>query len=222
MARLPGVTELLRPTILFDFDGTLANTVPLILASYRHTIDTVGLPPADEATIRSWIGRTLPDMFTELAGPDRVAELTEIYSTWQHDNAEQHLLPYAGMRQLVTDLIEAGAKVGIATSRRRGSAQRLKELLGLDEWLPLLVGLEDSTEHKPAAEPLLLAAERLGSEPGDCVYVGDALVDLRAAQAAGMVGIGVTWGAGVPDELRAESAHAVVDEVADLRRVLLG
>ncbi|WP_179229015.1 HAD family hydrolase [Parenemella sanctibonifatiensis] len=216
------MTELLRPTILFDFDGTLANTVPLILASYRHTIDTVGLPPADEATIRSWIGRTLPDMFTELAGPDRVAELTEIYSTWQHDNAEQHLLPYAGMRQLVTDLIEAGAKVGIATSRRRGSAQRLKELLGLDEWLPLLVGLEDSTEHKPAAEPLLLAAERLGSEPGDCVYVGDALVDLRAAQAAGMVGIGVTWGAGVPDELRAESAHAVVDEVADLRRVLLG
>ena len=216
------MTELLRPTILFDFDGTLANTVPLILASYRHMIDTVGLPPADEATIRSWIGRTLPDMFTELAGPDRVAELTEIYSTWQHDNAEQHLLPYAGMHQLVTDLIEAGAKVGIATSRRRGSAQGLKELLGLDERLPLLVGLEDTVAHKPAAEPLLLAAERLGSEPGDCVYVGDALVDLRAAQAAGMVGVGVTWGAGVPGELRAESAHAVVDEIGDLRRVLLG
>ncbi|WP_179229165.1 HAD family hydrolase [Parenemella sanctibonifatiensis] len=216
------MTELLRPTILFDFDGTLANTVPLILASYRHTFDTVGLPPADEATIRSWIGRTLPDMFTELAGPDRVAELTEIYSTWQHDNAEQHLLPYAGMHQLVSDLIEAGAKVGIATSRRRGSAQRLKDLVGLDERLPLLVGLEDSTQHKPAAEPLLLAAERLGSEPGDCVYVGDALVDLRAAQAAGMVGVGVTWGAGVPGELRAESAHAVVDEIGDLRRVLLG
>lgn len=216
------MTELLRPTILFDFDGTLANTVPLILASYRHTIDTVGLPPADEATIRSWIGRTLPDMFTELAGPDRVAELTEIYSTWQHDNAEQHLLPYAGMHQLVTDLIEAGAKVGIATSRRRGSAQRLKELLGLDERLPLLVGLEDTVAHKPAAEPLLLAAQRLGSEPGDCVYVGDALVDLRAARAAGMLGVGVTWGAGVPGELRAESAHVVVDEVADLRRVLLG
>lgn len=216
------MTELLRPTILFDFDGTLANTVPLILASYRHTIDTVGLPPADEATIRSWIGRTLPDMFTELAGPDRVAELTEIYSTWQHDNAEQHLLPYAGMHQLVTDLIEAGAKVGIATSRRRGSAQRLKELLGLDERLPLLVGLEDTVAHKPAAGPLLLAAQRLGSEPGDCVYVGDALVDLRAARAAGMLGVGVTWGAGVPGELRAESAHVVVDEVADLRRVLLG
>jgi pyrophosphatase PpaX len=84
----------------------------------------------------------------------------------------------------------------------------------------VLATLEDTTEHKPLPAPLLLAAERLGSEASDCIYVGDAVVDLQAARAAGMAGIGVTWGAGDPDALRAEPSVAVVDTVEELRAAL--
>lgn len=208
------------PTVLFDFDGTLANTIPLILASYRHTIERFGLEPADDATIQSWIGRTLPDMFTELAGAHRATELMDAYAAWQLDNVADHLLPYPGIDDLVGGLVDAGVRVGVATSRRRASAEVLAEALGLHTRLPLLVAMEDTEHHKPHAAPLLLAAERIGADVGSCVYVGDAVVDLGAADAAGMAGIAVTWGAGLPEALRAQPSVAVVDTVPQLGAVL--
>lgn len=218
---MSAVTELRWETVIFDFDGTLGNTIPLILASYRHTIERFGLEPASDATIRSWIGRTLPDMFTELAGADRAPELIDAYSAWQVENTAEHLVAYPGIDELLTDLTDAGARLGIATSRRRGSAEFLAASLGLDARLPLLVAMEDTPHHKPHPAPLLLAAERLGVPAGECVYVGDAVVDLGAADAAGMAGIGVTWGAGIPDALRTYPSEGVVDTVEQLRGLLL-
>lgn len=209
------------PTVLFDLDGTLANTIPLILASYRWTIEEYGLEPADDATILSWIGRTLPDMFAELAG-DRGPQVIEGYTAWQLAHVDDLLEPYDGMAELVADLAGAGVRLGIATSRRRVGAERLVAALGLDEHLAVVVAMEDTHRHKPDAAPLLLAARRLGVDSATAVYVGDALVDLRAAGAAGMAGVGVTWGAGVPDALRGESAVAVVDTPTQLRAQLLG
>lgn len=207
-------------TVLFDFDGTLANTIPLILASYRHTIERFGLAPADDATIQSWIGRTLPDMFTELAGTDRATELMNAYVAWQLDNVAEHLVPYPGIDELLIGLVDAGVRVGVATSRRRGTAEVLARALGLHERLPLLVAMEDTEHHKPHPAPLLLAAERIGADPTGCVYIGDAVVDLGAAHAAGMAGIGVTWGAGLPHALRAEPSVGVVDTVDQLGALL--
>ena len=209
-------------TVLFDFDGTLANTIPLILASYRHTIQRFGLEPADDATIRSWIGRTLPDMFTELAGADRMPQLMDAYSTWQLANVEEHLVAYPGIDGLLTELLDAGVRVGIATSRRRESAEVIGRVLGFDTRVPLLVAMEDTPHHKPHPAPLLLAAQLIAAAPAACAYVGDAVVDLGAADAAGMAGIGVTWGAGLPDALRAHPSVGVVDTVDDLRGLLLG
>ncbi|MDO5533865.1 MAG: HAD-IA family hydrolase [Propionibacteriaceae bacterium] len=207
-------------TVLFDFDGTLANTIPLILASYRWTIEQHDLPRLTDEQIRATIGRTLPDMMTELGGPERAAELMDAYSAWQRDNVTTYLEAYAGIDALLADLGEAGVRIGVATSRRRESAESLAAVLGLD--VPVLAALDDTLEHKPLPAPLLFAAERIGSLPADCAYIGDAVVDLQAADAAGMAGIGVTWGAGDPDALRAEPSFAVVDTVDDLRAALLG
>ena len=176
---------------------------------------------ADDATILSWIGRTLPDMFTELAGAERAPELIDAYSAWQADNVAAHLVAYPGVDELLVDLAAAGARLGIATSRRRPSAEALLAALGLHEHLPLLVAMEDTPHHKPHAAPLLMAAERIGADPADCVYVGDAVVDLGAAHNAGMAGIGVTWGAGLPDALAAQPSAGVVDTVDQLRALLL-
>ncbi|MFT3876239.1 MAG: HAD family hydrolase [Propioniciclava sp.] len=215
------MTDLRWSAVLFDFDGTLANTIPLIIGSFRWTLAEYDLPPADDATIRSWIGRTLPDVFTELAGTDEVDELMAGYRAWQLEN--HHLLQtYPGMDALLARLADAGVPLGIATSRRRDSAEHLMRVAGLDGSLPLLVGLEDTSAHKPDAAPLLLAAERIGADPSGAVYVGDAVVDLRAAQAAGMTGVGVTWGAGLPGDLRAETSLAVVDTVTELTMALAG
>jgi pyrophosphatase PpaX len=81
--------------------------------------------------------------------------------------------------------------------------------------------MEDTDVHKPNPEPLLLALARLGAGATECVYIGDAVVDVQAARAAGMAAIAVTWGAGERADLVAAGPLAVVDTMEELRAQLL-
>ena len=96
------------------------------------------------------------------------------------------------------------------------------EAAGIEDAVTVVAGLEDTERHKPAPDPLLHGAAALGVDPAACVYVGDAVVDLRAARAAGCGAVAVTWGAGERDALAAEDPDALVDDVAALAGVLLG
>ena len=107
----------------------------------------------------------------------------------------------------------------LASGKESTAALRVA-LLGCGT-VEILASQDDTARHKPHPDPLLLAADRLGVEPTDCVYVGDAVVDLQAGQAAGMSTIGVTWGAGLRSELVGAGPTEVVDDIAGLRQTLL-
>ncbi len=112
-----------------------------------------------------------------------------------------------------------------ATSKLLGPAEAALRLTGLDVYLSgpqALVTLEDTTEHKPDPAPLLVAVERMGGSVAEAVYVGDAVVDVRAARAAGMAAVAVTWGAGARADVVAARPDVVADTVDDLRAALLG
>lgn len=207
------------PTVVFDLDGTLVDSIGLIVQSYRHAFRTVLGRVPDEARILHWIGQPLLRCFRE-ASPEHAQQLFDAYTAWNVANTERLLRPYAGVEGLLRDLRCAGVRVGAATSKRRDPAAWALRLCGLDPLVEVLVSLEDTDRHKPDPAPLLLAVDRLGGLPPTSVYVGDAAVDLQAAAAAGMVGIGVTWGAGQRDELRA-LAPLVVGDVAALGRALM-
>ncbi|MFZ1412635.1 MAG: HAD hydrolase-like protein, partial [Micropruina sp.] len=109
------------PVVIFDLDGTVANTIPLILASYTHAVqDVLGHAVAPEQG-RRWIGRTLIDTFTELDGAC-ADDLVATYTEWNLANLERLIEPYEGMDELLADLTAAGVRIGIATSKRRFSA----------------------------------------------------------------------------------------------------
>ena len=218
--KLPRVSRPTWPVALFDLDGTCANTIPLIVASYQTTLrDVLGLE-VDEITIRSWIGRTLIDTFLDIA-PAQAEQLVDYYIAWNLKHMNELIRPYAGMHDLLASLKDAGVTTGIVTAKRRHSAQRSLESLGLEGVIDLITTMEDTVRHKPHADPLVFALDALGRQPHETVYVGDAVVDLRAAAAAGTAGIGVTWGAGVREDLDAEPAHAIVDTVPHLQSLLL-
>lgn len=208
------------PTVVFDLDGTLADTIELIVESYQHAFRTVLGAEEDEGVIRSWIGRTLITAFRAHA-PEHADELYAEYLRWNAANTERLLRGYAGIRELLGELAGAGLQLGVATSKRRASARRAMELLGISAFLPVLVAMEDTDAHKPDPEPVLLAVERLGGRPAQAVYVGDAVVDVLAGKAAGMATVAVTWGAGRPDALAAAEPDAVATTPADLRDLLL-
>jgi pyrophosphatase PpaX len=207
------------PVVLFDFDGTLADTIPLIVASYHHAIGTMG-EVAEEREVRSWIGRPLQPVLEERY-PGRGAELTDVYRTWNLAHHDELILAVDGMPTLLDDLHAAGARTGVVSSKKGETVRLGLRAVGLDDRIDVIAGQEHTDVHKPDPAPLLYAATRLGVAPSDCVYVGDAVVDIEAARAAGMAAVAVTWGAGEGESLRAAEPDALVSDVTVLRSVLL-
>ena len=209
-----------RPVVLFDLDGTLVDTIPLIVASYQHAFRAVLGEEVDEPRARAWIGRPLLDALLE-ESPEHGHALDAEYRRWNLANTERLIRRVDGVERMLAVLAGAGVRTGIVTSKRRETSRLALRCAGIENVVEVVAGMEDTATHKPQPEPLLHGAQVLGVDPGSCVYVGDAVVDLQAARAAGMTAVAVTWGAGERDALVAEQPHAVVDDVAALAEVLV-
>lgn len=204
--------------VLFDFDGTLADTIPLIVASYQHALAQADGAVVEEATIRPWIGRALRDTLEE-RHPGRGAELADRYREHNLAHHDTLIRPVPGAADLVAQLQRSGVPVAVVSSKKAETVRRGMRVTDLPE-VEHVVGLDETAAHKPDPAPLLEGARRLGLPPQDCVYVGDAVVDVLAALAAGMRPVGVSWGAGDPAAMRDAGAEVVVDTVDELRQAL--
>jgi pyrophosphatase PpaX len=205
--------------VVFDIDGTLVNSIDLIVASYQHAFRTVLGQERDVTQIKSWIGQSLYDSLQRVC-PEQADALFAVYTEYNHCHTPTQIRAYPGIVALVEDLVGAGVRVGAATSKRRHPGQWALDLGGLD-LVELVSAHEDVSAHKPDPAPLLLAARRLGAPPDQTVYVGDAVVDIIAAHHAGLDAIAVTWGAGVRQQLVDASPTLVCDSVEQLRAGLL-
>lgn len=207
--------------VVFDLDGTIVNTIPLIIASYDYALGSVlGVHPDPEES-RGWIGETLRGTFERLY-PEHAPALIAAYLEFNMARLPQLLEQYPGMPRLLEELRGLGITTGVATSKRHLSAELTLTSAGLDHAVSLTVDMDDTATHKPDPAPLRLALDRLGADAEGAVYIGDAVVDVQAAKAAGMASIAVTWGAGLRERLVAAEPDYLVDSVAQLRELLIG
>lgn len=193
-----------RPSVwLFDFDGTLVDSVELILDSYRYTTATVlGHTPPDDV-LRACIGRPLLEAMTVLDA-DRAPEMVGVYLEHNAARHEALLARYPGVDTLLAGLVAAGRKVGIVTSKRRDAVELGLRLLGITTRFDVIVTWEDTDRHKPLPDPVLEALRRLDADPGEAIYLGDTAWDMRAGRAAGVLTGAVLWGVAGAAELGAE------------------
>jgi len=209
------------PVVLFDLDGTLVNTIPLIVASYQHAVRAVIGEALEARVARQWIGQTLASTFAG-AYPDHASEMIRAYIEFGDAQTPALLKRYPGMDEALVDLSGAGARLGVVTSKHHVVAQDTLDAAGLGGLISLTATMEDTRTHKPDPAPLLLAAARLGvADAGTVVYVGDAVVDVLSAKAAGMDVIAVSWGAGERNDLVAAGPTSLADTVDELRALLL-
>ena len=182
------------PVVLFDLDGTLIDSGPIILASMRHAAHEVLGVEVDEIKVRAAIGG--PGLVAQMRelDPDRVEELVAAYREHNEPLHEQ-LEAFTELIGLLPVLRERGHRLGIVTAKRRETVElafaRFPELRELTD---VLVGADDTERHKPDPEPLLEALSRLGAKPSDAAYVGDSPFDVRAAKAGGLLAVAVAWG----------------------------
>jgi pyrophosphatase PpaX len=182
------------PVVLFDLDGTLIDSGPIILASMRFAAQEVLGVEVDEVKVRAAIGG--PGLVAQMRelDPDRVEELVAAYREHNEPLHEQ-LEAFDELVGLLPVLRERGHRLGVVTAKRRATVElafaRFPELRELTD---VLVGADDTERHKPDPEPLLEALSRLGAKPADAAYVGDSPFDIRAAKAGGLLAVAVGWG----------------------------
>lgn len=181
---------------LFDFDGTLVDTIELIHQSMKHATSSVLGREFPRATLLANVGQPLPAQMLEF-DPDRVDELMESYRAYNDEAHETYIKSYPDIPASLKRLKDAGVEIAVVTSKRRHSVElALTSFPELKEAVDRFVTLEDTKKHKPDPEPLLRGLEMLGgSDPKEAAYVGDAPFDVNAAKAAGMRSVAVSWGA---------------------------
>jgi pyrophosphatase PpaX len=205
--------------VLFDLDGTLVDTIPLIFACYQHTLAThvPGYDPGRRVIIGN-LGRSLDDILFDYAAAAEVDDpagtsraMLATYRAFQREKLHSLIRPYDGIRETLEGLRARGLTLGVVTSKVEWAARECYEYYGLGEFLSVCVFHDDTERHKPDPQPLVHAAAKAGLDVARTAYVGDAVHDMAAGRAAGMRTIGALWG---PSE-RAELVRAGADELAD-------
>lgn len=207
--------------ILFDLDGTVIDSVGLIRESHRHAVRTVLRRDLSDETLVALVGRPLIDQMREFS-VEHADELVRVYRAWNIAHTNELLRAYDGMDRLLTALAAAGRTLGIITSKSGPTVDLAFDVLPLRHHFAVVVTAEATERHKPDPAPIRFAIERLGADAARACYVGDAPFDVRAAQAAGVPAIAVTWGFFARDALAELAPDAIVDTTDELTAVLLG
>lgn len=213
-----GQSELLR-AVLFDIDGTLIDTVDLIVKALDYTYRKhagVALPREE---IRRLIGLPLKVQMHYL--DERIA------GDVCHEQMEaDEMAYYAANRHLervVPEAVQAvqtayrkGYAVGLVTSKNREELQLSLPKLQLDAFVDTIVTSDDTERHKPNPDPVLKALERLRVAPAQAIYIGDTVFDISCGRTAGVQVAAVAWGAHLPEDLRAAQPDYYFETPADL------
>jgi pyrophosphatase PpaX len=210
------------PALLFDLDGTLVDSIELILGSARHAfIGFAGHIPTDDEW-RAGIGRPLQAVLLEYTTGDQAEadRLLERYREYQLEHHDRLLHAYDGVVDTLRTLRAAGHPLAIVTSKSDWLAQRALDFVGIGDLFGALVGCDSCVNHKPHPEPVERALAMLGEATSNALFVGDSPHDIHSGLAAGVYTVGATWGAFSRTEMVASGADVVIDDITVLPAVV--
>lgn len=182
------------PAILFDLDGTLIDTIELILSSARHAFEEWPVRPTDEEWVRGIGTPLVQQLRAYAANDDQLALLLARYRRYQNEHHDRLTRCYDDVPDVIAALADRGHQMAVVTSKASPIAHQSLAFVGLDHFFPVVVGYDDTARHKPDPEPVRVALSRLGVSPDDAVFVGDSPHDILAGNAADVMTIAALWG----------------------------
>ena len=183
------------PAILFDFDGTLVDSIELILESYRHTMRVHRGDAMSDALWLEGLGTPLRVQFRSFTDdPAEVDAMIATYREWNLANHDRMVRAYPGALETVQALKQAGARMGIVTSKNLGGLNRGLTLCGFDGLFDSLITSDMMEASKPDPAPVHAALEQLGARPAEALMVGDSPHDVAAGRNAGTRTAACLWG----------------------------
>lgn len=210
-------------TLLFDLDGTIIDSIQLIVDSYHHTLRVHGHPPRTDAEWLAGIGTPLRVQFLDWA--DDPATLDAMIATYRDFNLarhDEHVRPYPGVVDRIREIRARGIRTGLVTSKNRHGALRGLGLCHPESLMDVLVCADDVVNPKPHPEPVERALSLLGAAADTTVYIGDSVHDMRSGRAAGVRTAAVLWGPFTRDELAPTEPDYWLERPEDLTALLEG
>lgn len=213
--------------VIFDLDGTLSDTLESIGKAVNDTMRQYNMTPHPLDTIRTFIGGGMMVLFKRAApgvSEQLLREMCMFYQSRVELYAREDRL-YSGIEELLEALHKKNTKLAIVSNKPQVSIEScLRSLFRkkpeMREWFCAVYGLSDLSLAKPNPTFTLRVLKDEGIRAKDAVYVGDSIVDVQTAQAAGLRCIGCAWGLGERSDV--EKADIVAETTSDLLRILLG
>jgi pyrophosphatase PpaX len=211
-----------RPVaVLFDLDGTLIDSIELILGSMRYAFDKCQAPAPSDAEWLTGVGIPLRTMFERYAATDEAIDrFIAAYREHQLANHDDLVRCYADVPRTIGEIKARGHPLAVVTSKTHALALRGLEHVGIAHYFDTIVGCDSCTRHKPDPEPVLTALDRLGYSPREAVFIGDSVHDILAGNAAGVISVAALWGPFSREELAVAKPSRLVERIGDLLEVL--
>jgi phosphoglycolate phosphatase len=172
--------------VLFDLDGTLADSYDAIAASTNHVRVINGLPPLQEAEIKTHVGRGLAMLLADLVPGTDTARNIALYREHHISVMRDRTRLMPGARHAVEVLNRSGRRLAVCSNKNVVFTRALLESLGLARFFDVVLGPEDVPHPKPAPDMLLTALRLLGVSADEALYVGDMDIDVQTGRAAGV------------------------------------
>jgi pyrophosphatase PpaX len=210
-----------RPfAVLFDLDGTLIDSIALLLASMKHTFQGRSRQPTDDEWIEG-LGTPLPKQLTPYVESDEDRErLVNRYRTFQHENHDRLMSHYSGVIDTLALLYQRGHPLGVVTSKGNMMMERGLKFIGADDYIEVAIGYDSVHIHKPDPFPVRAALEKLEYQPSEAVFVGDSPHDINSGNDAGVITIAALWGPFRRDQLEPHHPTYFLDAIEDLPPLL--
>ncbi len=208
--------------VLFDFDGTFADTGEGIFESVQYAVEALGFRPLTDETLKRFIGPPIFDSFRRELGIDD-ARADFAVTKYREAYAESGILKfriYDGILDLLRELKDNGIKIGIASAKPQKFIIRIVAHLGLEDYFDYISAPADDKADQSKVRLITKAAEALKAEKSRVLMVGDRHFDINGANGAGVSSVGVTFGYGSEEELRSAGATFIARNVAEVRDII--
>lgn len=179
--------------IIFDCDGTLVDSLGQALESFNYALTKVGKPPHSPEAIKKFFGASADRILLNVLGdPDKAHRAFELYLDHQTELAKTTRL-HTGIKELLDSLTTQGVPLGVVTGRHARDLELVLRPHNLASYFQVMVTDSELPRSKPAPDGLLKAMQLMNADPRRTFYIGDSIVDIRAAHAAGCLSIGALW-----------------------------
>ncbi|WP_297440641.1 phosphoglycolate phosphatase [Sulfurimonas sp.] len=219
-----------KKVIIFDFDGTLIDSVPDLTLAVNHMLRALSRDPFSQELVHSWVGNGAQTLVKRaLLGKSEVDEILDetlfqkaldIFLNYYGKNVCIHTKLYPNVIKTLISLKDRGFKLAIVTNKPVAFVEPILQGLALDEYFEYYIGGDSLQQKKPDPEPLLHVCKKMDISVSNAVMIGDSKNDIIAASNAAMDSIGVSYGYNYGQKIDIYEPNAVVDDIYEIVEIL--